>query len=257
MSTIIYGTETQWVRGRSAVVRVNLTTFNHSVIVDGKEWLVSLPPQLHCNGEWSVLAPVGNHATIQTGQIHPTLGTFDAVSFRYDIIALSTLSTGTHSSYRGKTLQQVFTTTIKYFTTHDAFLFEQQFPTQGCTNTAVDQTRDGGPAPFEFNAATLPLSMFPRWSYTEDTLLRSVDMGYVTWTGRFMHDHSSHGTGLGGYHGGQEGGPLLLFNATEPTAFSSDHPLRSALVMSQADNFMDAIHGICTRLVSFSLTMCY
>jgi hypothetical protein len=93
--------------------------------------------------------------------------------------------------------------------------------------------------PIEFLAATLPLSMFPRWDTGSSTWLRSDSAGYKTWTGRFANDDSSQGVGLSRYRGGQEGGPLVLFDSV-----GSATAVRTTIVLSPASDFNDAVLGL-------------
>ncbi len=61
-------------------------------------------------------------------------------------------------------------------------------------------------------------------------------LGYTTWLGRFCDDRSSTGVGLERYQGGMEGGPLVLFDSSDPGS--------QALVLSPSDNFFSAMMGV-------------
>lgn len=60
-----------------------------------------------------------------------------------------------------------------------------------------------------------PSQHFPSFSASSDTALRGSEMGFINWCGEMDTYCNSHGTGLAGYGGGQQSGPLLLFNRSQ------------------------------------------
>ncbi len=75
------------------------------------------------------------------------------------------------------------------------------------------QSLDGG------NAA--PSSHFPSFDASLSTTLRSSELGFINFCGEMDSYCNSHGTGLSDYRGGQQSGPLVLFNASQAVQSTS------------------------------------
>lgn len=62
---------------------------------------------------------------------------------------------------------------------------------------------------------SIPSIHFPSFSATPGTTnLRSSSIGYIEWNGEMDTYNNNHGVGLANYKGGQQSGPLLLFNSS-------------------------------------------
>jgi hypothetical protein len=104
---------------------------HHCIKQGAVQWLQSLPPTVHCDGKWLTLQAATPSATTSSGT-DGTLGPYDSVAMVW------TSSQG--SAHRGKlhsAADEVLTTTIRYFSGFDAFLFDTTFGPAGCKNATV------------------------------------------------------------------------------------------------------------------------
>ena len=81
----------------------------------------------------------------------------------------------------------------------------------GFSLTFADGATLGGGLP---GASPLPATRFPSFSASAGAAVRSPAMGFVEWAGEMSEYGNKHGSGLAGFEGGRESGPLLLFNKT-------------------------------------------
>jgi hypothetical protein len=107
--------------------------------------------------------------------------------------------------------------TFIYHEAADAFEFRTSFPS-GLAESG------GTPQPplshaNELNSTMAPLSEFPRFVVRRG-------LGYLEWAGAHSHAKVSYGVDLSSFHGGREGGPLVLFDA------DADAHAADALVLS-------------------------
>jgi len=90
-----------------------------------------------------------------------------------------------------------------------------------------------------------PISHFPSFAAGPLSALRSPSMGYVEWAGCMTSGNSDHGVGLSGFVGGQQSGPLLLFNATELAASAGVAAARKqAAVLGALEEVGHSILGV-------------
>lgn len=196
-------------------------------------WLRSSPavprPRAWCRNKWHDFA---NPATSTVDSTRTT----DSVSILY--------SSTEQGRRQGSGASFSMNVTFEVDTGNASFLFRQSFP-DGCSNSSgLNIPPMAGRS---FNSTSVPLSEFPTWDYSADSLLQSR-LGYITWAGLFAFTRASQGIGLRGYTGGSEGGPIALF---EPGA--TDRP---ALVMSPFDEFMSSILALRHLEGSSAAPMC-
>lgn len=86
-------------------------------------------------------------------------------------------------------------------------------------------------------ASLRPSLHFPSFAADASTALRSSALGYAEWSGCMTSAASRVGAGLAGYGGGQESGPLLLFNTTFDAATAKP----AALVLGPLAHFASTI----------------
>ena len=169
---------------------------------------------VHCGGQWySSADTLDYHSHIENNGTD-SFGSYEALEISW--IAAPAVS-----------LRSVF----MYYGASDSVRFRAIFDSP-CLQSAVPQPPNA--AGREFNSSALPLSEFPSFLHSSTTLLSTL--GYNTWLGRFCDDRSSHGIGLERYQGGMEGGPLVLFNSSKPSAH--------ALVLAPMDNFFSSIMAL-------------
>ena len=124
-------------------------------------------------------------------------------------------------------------TTFGHLAADDALTFRQTYPT-GVADTA------GAPQPAcpacTLNSSSVPLSEFPAFRSAPGTALHDR-LGWYQWGGTFGRSRAAGGVGLRrarlakeeqGLAGGQEAGPLLLFEDGRPQG--------AALVLSPMDS---------------------
>eukprot|EP00050_Salpingoeca_kvevrii_P015410 m.46559 g.46559 ORF g.46559 m.46559 type:complete len:910 (-) comp6309_c0_seq1:137-2866(-) len=221
------GADVLWSASENGVKLEVDETFGYSLYVDDALWLHGSEYFFNCNGTRYQFGGAG-HANMHVRSTGKSAN------------ALALYWTGGSSS------------TIIYATTFElkpgeGFRFQQTFETP-CNHTNVAPlpgNSSSSSAYGEFRSAATTSSGFPVWEAGADTFLGSK-LGYVTWSGRFMHDHSNHGVGLSEYKGGQEGGPIVFFDWQQNKGVNAD-----AFVLSPMDRFMSnsmAINNVCTRL---------
>jgi hypothetical protein len=90
-------------------------------------------------------------------------------------------------------------------------IFELAFP-MGLPNASIVSPPVQGN--YEAAGNAVPSTRFPSFAAGPAAAVRSPELGYVEYAGCMSSTLSSVGRGLGGYLGGQQSGPLVLFNAT-------------------------------------------
>lgn len=207
--------------------------YNLTSPFDTRPWLVGRAPAVYCDHTWYSTTQKSANDTLVWRSAKQWNGT-DGIG---EYLGLSVdWQLGSSSRH--------WQTNYVVYPAIGALRFQQVFPT-GCPQANVSalptNTSSSPHSVTEFQSATKSSSRFPSFQATNETLLGST-LGYITWTGRFMHDRSSHGVGLKGYNAGAEGGPLVLFD----TSVSEATP---TLVLSSFDEFMVGISstGTCEK----------
>lgn len=215
-----------WLLGCLRQCRTDLMTFlgrgagsglgaiGYEVKVAGRTWLQSeeeSPPRLFCGGAWQT-ATLGAHAEISA--VDPKLGVYDALRIEWSVKQLAPGTT--ESACASKRMHTTFT----YYSSHDALAFSQTFPDEIADATTPPQPL----CPMcEFNSTSVPRSEFPSFSAAMGTTLHD-EIGWWQWGGAMTNARQAGGVGLrgpgylkaypdnDGLVGGQEGGPLVLFD---------------------------------------------
>ena len=117
--------------------------------------------------------------------------------------------------------------------------FTARFP-EGLANSSLLPPPPSGVTAMSSNAR--PETHFPSFAAGALTALRSPATGYVEWAGCMSSGQSDHGVALERFQGGQQSGPLLLFNATSLAA--AGRSSTQALVLGAMEAFGHAILGI-------------
>ncbi len=105
---------------------------------------------------------------------------------------------------------------VTNFTCHTDFhlaALTASFPT-GATGVATLPSQPMGSASLDGGNA-VPSVHFPSFAASATTALRSPTLGFVEWAGEMDSYSSKHGVALESYGGGQQSGPLLLFNKSQ------------------------------------------
>lgn len=208
--------EQQWERSSpdGVTLRVQVGergSLNYSVSMGDVEnpWLLSSTrartPRIFCDGAWHNFSTAATHVVWNATEDAMWVAYDDGEGPRFNA------SFEYHSDAGGH------------------FVLRQSFP-DGCANSSGLHlpTMAGS----SYNSSSLPLSEFPAFDYSHGSRLRG-ELGYVTWAGVFAYTRASQGIGLSGYIGGQEGGPIVLFQTGQRN--------RSALVISPYAEFMSSV----------------
>lgn len=89
----------------------------------------------------------------------------------------------------------------------DTLHFRQEYPLGLPDTSGLPQPTAAGQNT-QFNSSTATITEFPAFSNAQGTQLK--ELGYITWAGTFGYTRAMHSTGLAGYLGGAEGGPIVL-----------------------------------------------
>eukprot|EP01116_Phalansterium_solitarium_P006816 TRINITY_DN1920_c0_g2_i1.p1 TRINITY_DN1920_c0_g2~~TRINITY_DN1920_c0_g2_i1.p1 ORF type:complete len:350 (-),score=57.87 TRINITY_DN1920_c0_g2_i1:545-1594(-) len=213
-----------WRRGDAAQIAV-YNDSSYTVSVQNPSggydlWLQNASISVYCNNVWHSTGD-GSLLLRSSGDsegAHPYLGIF--VSYTFIWLARDSVS------------ETPYETSFLYFPTYDFFVFTQSFPV-GANGTSAPQTGTTKPG-YEFGSATIPSSRFPSFTTGAPSLLN--ELGMLCWQGRFAYDDVKWGVGLSQFEGGEEAGPLVLFDAAPATGLRP-----RALVYSSFDNFKTAI----------------
>ena len=119
--------------------------------------------------------------------------------------------------------------------------FTARFP-DGLMNASLLPPPPSGTTAMSSNAR--PLVHFPSFAAGALTALRSPATGYVEWAGCMSSGASDHGVALERFQGGQQSGPLLLFNASTLADPARGRGATQALVLGAMEAFGHAILGI-------------
>eukprot|EP01084_Bolivina_argentea_P099007 177975_1 len=217
-----------WIQGENAVLKIDLTNINSYTISIGNEtWLEGGEPMLWCNNNWYSQSNTNGYTLTpkNTSPIHISgndlnLGNWVGLETTYILTSTDTICNNNQ-----------FMTTFKYYEINDFFEFIQSFP-DGLSKTNITQF-------YSTTNPMIPLSEFPVFSYSDSSMLRNNEMGYIQWNGVFSQ--SSHGVGLKSFIGGNENGPIVLFKDGRKA------PNAPSMVLSTSSKFMNGIFSIRTR----------
>ena len=230
--------------GRAAVIAVNFddTSVQYAVSVGKQGWLVSSAlPRLFCDGAWRTLAllepPRANTS------VDPRLGPTATLTKQWGVAKAAGGACGGPGA--------LMTTTIAYYAADDTLEFTTSFPRGvGSTGGCPQPSCAGCKLDDLFgNATKVPLSEFPSFKQGPGTALHDT-LGWWQWGGGFSQYRTGGGVGLKrresgqkrvagegkGLVGGQEGGPLVLFEAGKARG--------AALVLSPMSAWFSAMLGI-------------
>jgi hypothetical protein len=210
-----------WTWGKSAMIAVRLDvaagTLSYNLTVgreydqdEQQQWLQSEPgpPRLFCDGEWHELQ-LDSHAVLAGSK--PQLGAFEALSTLWSVPASADPEA---AGCAGTRLNASFV----YHMDEDAIEFEQSFP-DGANRTGGAPQPECAACARVGKSTSVPLSEFPAFRSAPGTALHDR-LGWYQWAGTFSNARSAGGVGLTqpalakrekGFAGGQEGGPLVLF----------------------------------------------
>ena len=216
------GDAISWSRGTAAKLSVSVAAdgaLQYSVALaaaaagaTSKPWLESegFPPRLFCGGAWQTTT-LKSHA--EHNGTDPKLGAYDSLALDWAVTAVAP-GTNDHSCL-GRRMGTGFT----HYSEPDALAFAQTFP-DGVTDTMA------APQPHcpkcQFNSSSVPRTEFPAFKATRGTQLHDT-LGWWQWGGAMTNARQAGGVGLrapgvsedypdnDGLVGGQEGGPLVLF----------------------------------------------
>jgi len=241
------GTETFTLGGTQAVLTVTLTSRippgpKYHVSYDvrlgaaaSEPWLESEPglPRLYCGGAWQ---PAYVQSYTRVNGTDARLGAFDGLQLE---AAVDNYPSGPKRC-DGSRMRITFT----HYRRDDAIAFTQSFP-DGVADTT------GAPQPLclscEFNSSSVPRTEFPAFVTKPGTRLHD-ELGWWQWGGAMTNARQGGGVGLTGpgylkqyptnegLVGGQEGGPLVLFEAGKAKG--------DALVFSPMGNWFATVIGM-------------
>eukprot|EP01045_Picozoa_sp_COSAG04_P013976 COSAG04_NODE_1021_length_8711_cov_4.217069_4_plen_619_part_00 len=187
------------------------------------EWLVGEPPAVHCGGAWADAAD-GSLRFVRAARSAGAdmFGGYEELAWHWRTAG----GVAVETAFRG-------------YARSGAAQFVTRFP-GGCPDSNYTALPSNASTPMqpEGHGGLAPSSEFPSFAASGGAALVSERMGYATVGGSMTYREASRGTGLAGFRGGAEGGPLALFGVN-----ASRGP---AAVLSPADGFFHGILGVRT-----------
>lgn len=204
----------------------------------GNTALLSGSPFSHCNGtRFDLSSGLASDAGSIVNGTDSRLGAFESITYELSFVSDAVGGRWAPALGAHAVAMQV---TFKYYASVDAIIFEQRLP-WGCefglntTSVPPDGTPSHSGSLGELAASLTTSTGFPVFRAGQNSTLRSKNVGYMQWRGRFSDLETNHGVGISEFQGGTDAGPLALFDAATGL---------NPLVLSTADNFFTMSMGL-------------